>query len=72
MQVNNIDGQLAGMPPMPPANLQGLTQEELTTMEGMERSHLEARIQCLRDIHTLLDAAMLQIQQYSTVMGTLG
>ena len=59
-------------PPIPPTDLQGLTEEELRAMEGSERSHLEARIQCLRDIHTLLDAAMLQIQQYTSVMASMG
>ena len=60
----------AGMspPPVPPADFSGLTDEELRAMEGEERENLEARVQCLRNIHTLLDAAMLQIQQYTTVV----
>lgn len=41
-------------------------------MEGHERQHLEARLQSLHNIHTLLDAAMLQINQYLTVMAAIG
>ena len=55
--------------PMPPPNFSGLTVDELRTMEGNERLAVEARIQCLRDIQTLLNAAMFQLQQYSTVTG---
>ncbi|XP_064900482.1 E3 ubiquitin-protein ligase synoviolin [Columba livia] len=63
-----------GLPPMPvpPAGFAGLTAEELRAMEGQERQHLEARLQCLHNIHTLLDAAMLQINQYLGVLATLG
>uniref|UniRef100_A0A8D0G094 RING-type E3 ubiquitin transferase n=1 Tax=Sphenodon punctatus TaxID=8508 RepID=A0A8D0G094_SPHPU len=65
---------LFGFPPMPvpPAGFAGLTDEELRAMEGHERQHLEARLQCLQNIHTLLDAAMLQINQYLTVLATIG
>ncbi|XP_031950772.1 E3 ubiquitin-protein ligase synoviolin isoform X1 [Corvus moneduloides] len=65
---------LFGMPPMPvpPAGFAGLTEEELRAMEGHERQHLEARLQCLHNIHTLLDAAMLQINQYLTVLAAIG
>lgn len=59
-------------PPVPPADFSGLTDEELRAMEGEERENLEARVQCLRNIHTLLDAAMLQIQQYTTVVSRMG
>ncbi|XP_034632331.1 E3 ubiquitin-protein ligase synoviolin isoform X1 [Trachemys scripta elegans] len=65
---------LFGFPPMPvpPAGFAGLTDEELRAMEGHDRQHLEARLQCLQNIHTLLDAAMLQINQYLTVLTTIG
>ncbi|XP_058717531.1 E3 ubiquitin-protein ligase synoviolin [Poecile atricapillus] len=65
---------LFGVPPMPvpPAGFAGLTEEELRAMEGHERQHLEARLQCLHNIHTLLDAAMLQINQYLSVLAALG
>ncbi|XP_047374283.1 E3 ubiquitin-protein ligase synoviolin isoform X3 [Sciurus carolinensis] len=64
----------AAFPPMPvpPAGFAGLTPEELRALEGHERQHLEARLQSLRNIHTLLDAAMLQINQYLTVLASLG
>lgn len=65
---------LSAFPPMPvpPAGFAGLTPEELRALEGHERQHLEARLQSLRNIHTLLDAAMLQINQYLTVLASLG
>ncbi|KAM8793750.1 E3 ubiquitin-protein ligase synoviolin [Eudromia elegans] len=58
--------------PLPPAGFAGLTDEELRAMEGRERQHLEARLQGLHNIHTLLDAAMLQINQYLSVLAALG
>lgn len=63
-----------GFPPMPvpPAGFAGLTEEELRAMEGHDRQNLEARLQCLQNIHTLLDAAMVQINQYLTVLATIG
>ncbi|XP_074023710.1 E3 ubiquitin-protein ligase synoviolin [Numenius arquata] len=63
-----------GFPPMPvpPAGFVGLTEEELRAMEGHDRQNLEARLQCLQNIHTLLDAAMVQINQYLTVLATIG
>ena len=45
----------------------GLSVEELRVMEGIERENIEARIQWLRDIQSLLDGAMLLINQYNTV-----
>lgn len=53
--------------PLPPTRPEGLTDEELKTMEGQERQNVEARIQWLRDIQCLLDGAMILIQQYNTV-----
>ncbi|KAL5008820.1 hypothetical protein ScPMuIL_014401 [Solemya velum] len=53
--------------PQPPQNMQGLSEEELATMEGRERQNVEARIQWLRDIQALLDGAMVLINQYNTV-----
>jgi len=55
-------------PPLPPANFSGLSDSELSLMEGQERSHVEARIKCLRNIQVLLDAAVMEMQQYSTVV----
>lgn len=52
-------------PPMPPQNLQNLSDEELRQMEGNERANVEARIQCLRNIQVMLDAAVVMMQQYT-------
>lgn len=53
-------------PPLPPQNLSTLSPEELQRMEGNERENVEARIQCLRNIQVLLDAAVIMMQQYNT------
>jgi E3 ubiquitin-protein ligase synoviolin len=45
----------------------GLTDAEIAEMEGRERRNIEARIQVLRNISVLLDAAVLQLQQYMSV-----
>lgn len=59
-------------PPLLPANdVSSLSMEELQAMEGQERQNVEARIQCLRQIQTLLDAAVMQMQQYSSVVASL-
>nr|CAH7746220.1 unnamed protein product [Callosobruchus chinensis] len=55
-------------PPMPPQHLARLTAEELRRMEGNERENVEARIQCLRNIQMLLDAAVMMMQQYSSTV----
>lgn len=57
-------------PPMPSQDFSGLTVEELQKMEGDERQHVEARIQCLQNIQTLLDAAVFQMQQYTQLIAT--
>ncbi|KAG5888669.1 hypothetical protein JTB14_014862 [Gonioctena quinquepunctata] len=54
-------------PPMPPQNFGALTDEQLRRMEGTERENVEARIQCLRNIQTLLDGAVTMMEQYSTM-----
>merc|ERR1719150_2765494 len=58
-------------PPMPPPNFEGLSTAELAAMEGQERTAVEARIRCLRNIQVLLDAAVMEMQQYSTVVSRL-
>merc|ERR1712083_414929 len=58
-------------PPLPPHNFSGLTDEELKAMEGNERANVEARIKCLRNIQVLLDAAVMEMQQYSSVVSQL-
>ncbi|KAI6190580.1 RING-type E3 ubiquitin transferase [Aphelenchoides bicaudatus] len=47
-----------------PATYAGLSDIELAQMEGRERAACEARLQALRNVQTLLDAASLQFQQY--------
>ena len=58
-------------PPLPPQNFAGLTDDELKAMEGNERANVEARIKCLRNIQVLLDAAVMEMQQYSSVVSQL-
>lgn len=55
-------------PPMPPPDFSGLSPAELAAMEGEERAAVEARIRCLRNIQVLLDAAVMEMQQYSSVI----
>ena len=59
-----------GMPSGP--SLQSLGDYDLRALEGMERSNVEARIALLRNVQRLLDTAVAQLNQYSTVMATLG
>uniref|UniRef100_A0AAQ4P6H3 RING-type E3 ubiquitin transferase n=1 Tax=Gasterosteus aculeatus aculeatus TaxID=481459 RepID=A0AAQ4P6H3_GASAC len=56
---------VSSMPP-PPPSLSRLSEEELRELEAEGRRGLEARLQCLQNIHTLLDAAMLNIHHYLT------
>ncbi|KAK1904192.1 E3 ubiquitin-protein ligase synoviolin [Dissostichus eleginoides] len=48
-----------------------LSEEELRQLEADGRQGLEARLQCLQNIHTLLDAAMLNIHHYLSTVATL-
>lgn len=61
---------VSSMPP-PPPSLSQLSEEELRDMEAEGRRGLEARLQCLQNIHTLLDAAMLNIHHYLSTVTTL-
>jgi len=55
-------------PPLPPLNISPtLSTEELIEMEGNERHNVEARIHCLRNINTLLNASMIHMQQYMNI-----
>ena len=59
-----------GPPPAPPGgDLSNLTDQELRAMEGQERQNVEARIAFLRSIHSLLDTAIMQMNQYSLAVG---
>jgi hypothetical protein len=57
-------------PPLPPANFTGMSEEAIRAMEGTELTHVQARIQCLRNVRTLLDASMIQMQQYMNIVLT--
>ena len=56
-------------PPIIPAgiNFSTLSEEELRAMEGTERSAVEARIENLRTIQILLDAAVVMMGQNNAV-----
>ncbi|EFO19368.1 hypothetical protein LOAG_09127 [Loa loa] len=56
-------------PPVP--SFVGLTDEEVAAMEGTERAAVEARINCIRNISLLLDAATMQLQQYMSIVQSL-
>ncbi|CAD5230162.1 unnamed protein product [Bursaphelenchus xylophilus] len=56
--------------PAPPT-FHGLTDVEVAQLEGQNRAAIEARIQALYNIHTLLEAATLQFQQYIAVAPTI-
>ncbi|GIX70759.1 RING-type E3 ubiquitin transferase, partial [Caerostris extrusa] len=57
-------------PPIPATDLSSLSTEELEAMAGQERENLEARIRCLRNIQTMLDGAIMQMQQYSSLIAS--
>lgn len=48
-----------------------MSEAELRELEQEGRRGLEARLQCLHNIHTLLDAAMLNIHHYLSTVATL-
>ncbi|CAI4223329.1 unnamed protein product [Auanema sp. JU1783] len=64
------------MPPPPPApftfpgrpSYAGFSDEELAAMEGDAREAVERRLQALLDIYTLLEAAGIQMQQYTNLI----
>jgi len=59
------------LPPMLP-NLAELSEDELRRMHISEDQHVGARMQCLHNIQTLLNAAVLHLHQYiSVVEGTV-
>lgn len=66
---------LTGASPFPfprPPVFAGLSDEEVAQMEGTQRSAVESRIQALSNISVLLDAAVLQFQQYLSVANAAG
>lgn len=55
----------------PNIDMSTLTVEQLQQMEGQERENVEARLRVLRNIHSLLDVAIVQLNQYSQVITML-
>ncbi len=47
-----------------------MSEEAIRAMEGTELCHAKARIQCLRNVRILLDASMMQMQQYMNIVST--
>lgn len=58
-------------PPPMPQNLDQLTIEELRTMEGNERKHVEERLKLLRNVQTMLNASAALMSQYQMVVANL-
>lgn len=54
---------------MPPnMDFSSLNIEQLVAVEGQERQNVEARINMLRTVHALLDAAIVQLNQYTQMV----
>jgi len=54
--------------PLMVPHLAELTEEELQRMHASEGQHVEARMQCLHNIQTLLNAAVLHLRQYISIV----
>jgi len=71
LNVGNFVAQQLGYPSLPLVpNLAELSEDELHRMHESESQHIEARMQCLRNIQTLLNAAMLHLHQYMSIVGS--
>ncbi|XP_067634311.1 E3 ubiquitin-protein ligase HRD1 isoform X2 [Eurosta solidaginis] len=57
-------------PPMPP-DLSTLSDEELKSLEGNERRHVEERIKLLRNIQLMLNAAGILMNNYQIITARL-
>ena len=55
----------------PNVDFSSLNVEQLIAVEGQERQNVEARINMLRTVHALLDAAIIQLNQYTQMVNTL-
>lgn len=64
---------MAAPPMFPPSNLDlsTLSLEQLHQMEGQERENVESRVRLLRNVHSLLDSVIVQLNQYSQVVTTI-
>lgn len=49
-------------------NFSSMNIEQLVAAEAQERQNVEARINMLRTIHALLDAAIIQLNQYTQMV----
>jgi len=54
--------------PLMVPNLAELSEDELRRMHASEDQHIEARMQCLHNIQTLLNAAVLHLHQYVSIV----
>lgn len=52
----------------PNVDFSSLNVEQLIAVEGQERQNVEARINMLRTVHALLDAAIIQLNQYTQLV----
>jgi len=59
-----------GLPVPPVPDLAELSEGELRRMHASEDHHVEARMQCLHNIQTLLNAAILHLHQYMSIVET--
>ena len=57
-------------PPLPPLNFTGMSEDAIRAMEEVELAHVQTRLQCLRNVQTLLNASMVQMQQYTNIVTT--
>lgn len=57
-----------GLSSSPNLDLSSLNIEQLVALETQERHNVEARINMLRTIHALLDAAVVQLNQYTQLV----
>ena len=55
-------------PPQPPPNFSGMSEAELREMEGTERSNVEARIRCLRNIQVRHHSICQKYLRYNLLM----
>lgn len=57
-----------GLNSSPNMDFSSLNIEQLVAVEAQERQNVEARINMLRTIHALLDAAIVQLNQYTQMV----
>lgn len=58
-------------PPPMPQNLDQLSTEELRSMEGNERKHVEERLKLLKNVQTMLNASAALMNQYQMIVANL-